>query len=64
MNIKEMFVELITDMSFAKNRTPVTYQGKNEQELEWGQIGNGVSNETLPPYPLSLMLYNCFRIKQ
>jgi len=37
MNINEIPVELITDMLFAKYRTQVTYQGKTEQQLEWGR---------------------------
>jgi len=32
MNINEISVELMTDMSFAKYRTLVTYQGKDEQQ--------------------------------
>ena len=35
MNINEMFVERMTDMSFAKYRTRVTYQGEDEQQYEW-----------------------------
>jgi len=35
MNINEISLELITDMSFTKYRTQVTYQGKKEHQLEW-----------------------------
>jgi len=28
-------MELLKDMSFSNYRTPVTYQGKEEQHLEW-----------------------------
>jgi len=59
MNINEVSVELITDMSFAKYRTQVTYQGKIREK-----IGNSVSNETLPPYPLLSLIKKLFRIKQ
>jgi len=38
MIINESSVELITDMSFAKYRTEVTYQGKKAQQLEWERI--------------------------
>jgi len=36
MNINEIPVELITDMSFEKYGTLVTYQGKNEQQYKSG----------------------------
>jgi len=50
MKINEISVELITDMSLAKYKAQVTYQGKNRTAIRVGEKGNGVSNKTLPPY--------------
>jgi len=36
--MNEISVDLITDMSFAKNITQVTYKGKKDLELEWNRI--------------------------
>jgi len=57
MNINEISFELIPDMSFAKYRTRVTYTQAKRTAIRVGEkIDNGVSNETLPLYPLlSLM---------
>jgi len=54
MNMNEIPMELITDRSFAKYRTEVTYQSIPRQKrtviIMVENIGNGVINETLPFY--------------
>jgi len=49
-NINELFVKLITEMSFAKYRNQFTYLGKRTAMWVAEKIGNGVINETLPFY--------------
>jgi len=44
-------VKLITELSFSKYRTQLLYKGKKNNRLE-EEIGNDVSYESLPPYPL------------
>jgi len=64
MKINEISFELIPDMSFAKYRTRVTGQGKKTAIRVGEKIDNGVSNETLPPYPFLSLKKKLYRIIQ
>jgi len=58
------FCELIIDMSLAKYRTQVTYQGKNNSIRVGEKVGNGISNDNLPANPLLSLVMKLFRIIQ